>query len=56
MGRSANLILLDGEGRIVDCTRRVDGDIARGQRQLLRGLFYRQPPTVDKLYPFTLEP
>ena len=56
MGRSANLLLLDGEGRIVDCTRRVDGDIARGQRQLLPGLFYRQPPAVDKLNPFTLEP
>ena len=56
MGRSANLLLLDGEGRIVDCTRRVDGDLARGQRQLLPGLFYRQPPTVDKLNPFTLSP
>ena len=56
MGRSANLLLLDGEGRIVDCTRRVDGDIARGQRQLLPGLFYRQPPAVDKLNPFTLSP
>ena len=56
MGRSANLILLDGEGRIVDCTRRVDGDLARGQRQLLPGLFYRQPPAVDKLNPFTLSP
>ena len=56
MGRSANLLLLDGEGRIVDCTRRVDGDLARGQRQLLPGLFYRQPPAVDKLNPFTLEP
>lgn len=54
MGRSANLLLLDGEGRIVDCTRRVDGDLARGQRQLLPGLFYRQPPAVDKLNPFTL--
>ena len=56
MGRSANLLLLDGEGRIVDCTRRVDGDLAKGQRQLLPGLFYRQPPAVDKLNPFTLEP
>ena len=56
MGRSANLLLLDGEGRIVDCTRRVDGDLARGQRQLLPGLFYRQPPAVDKLNPFTLSP
>ena len=56
MGRSANLLLLDGEGRIVDCTRRVDGDLARGQRQLLPGLFYRQPPAIDKLNPFTLSP
>ena len=56
MGRSANLLLLDGEGRIVDCTRRVDGDLARGQRQLLPGLFYRLPPAVDKLNPFTLSP
>ncbi|OUQ84646.1 NFACT RNA binding domain-containing protein [Flavonifractor sp. An10] len=56
MGRSANMLLLDGEGRIVDCTRRVDGDLTRGQRQLLPGLFYRQPPTVDKLNPFTLSP
>ena len=54
MGRSANLILLDGEGRILDCIRRVEGDLARGQRQLLPGLFYRQPPESDKLNPFTL--
>ena len=38
MGRSANLLLLDGEGRIIDCIRRVDGDLGRGQRQLLPGL------------------
>ena len=54
MGRSANLILLDGEGRIIDCIRRIDGDISRGQRQVLPGLFYRQPPVTDKLNPFTL--
>ena len=56
MGRSANLLLLDGEGRIIDCIRRVDGDLGRGQRQLLPGLFYRQPPAPDKLNPFTIEP
>ena len=56
MGRSANLLLLDGEGRIIDCIRRVDGDLGRGQRQLLSGLFYRQPPEPDKLNPFTIEP
>ena len=54
MGRSANLILLDGESRILDCIRRVEGDLARGQRQLLPGLFYRQPPESDKLNPFIL--
>ena len=54
MGRSANLILLDGEGRIIDCIRRIDGDLSKGQRQVLPGLFYRQPPVPDKLNPFTL--
>ena len=54
MGRSANLILLDQEGRIIDCIRRVEGDLSRNQRQLLPGLFYRQPPAPDKLNPFTL--
>ncbi|MEQ2455724.1 Rqc2 family fibronectin-binding protein [Flavonifractor hominis] len=55
MGRNANLILLDGEGRILDCIRRVDGDMSR-QRQVLPGLFYRQPPAPDKLDPMALEP
>ena len=43
MGRHANLILLDGEGRIIDCVRRVEGDLATGARQVLPGLFYRPP-------------
>lgn len=43
MGRKANLILLDGEERIIDCIRRVDGDITIGARQVLPGLFYHQP-------------
>ena len=42
MGRRANLILLDGEGRIMECIRRVDGDLTTG-RQVLPGLFYRMP-------------
>ena len=37
MGRRANLILLDGAGRIVDCLRRVDGDLAANRRQVLPG-------------------
>ena len=54
MGRNANLILLDAQGRILDCLRRVDGDMSR-QRQVLPGMFYRQPPAPDKLDPFTVD-
>ena len=43
MGRHANLALLDGEGRIIDCVRRVEGDLASGTRQVRPGLFYRPP-------------
>ena len=48
IGRSANLVLVDGEGRIVDCLRRMDfaGD---AQRHMLPGMFYRDPPPQDKL-------
>ena len=48
MGRSSNIILLDGERRIVDCLRRVDGDLTAARR-LLPGLFYEYPPTQGKL-------
>ena len=43
IGRRANLILLDEEERIIDCVHRVEGDITRGTRQVLPGLFYRLP-------------
>ena len=47
IGRSANVILVDGEGRIVDCMRRMDfgGD---AQRRMLPGMIYRLPPSQDK--------
>ncbi len=48
MGRHSNLILLDGEGRIMDCLRRVDSDMS-ARRQVLPGLFYRLPPAQEKL-------
>ena len=38
MGRRSNLILLDAQGRIVECLRRVDADLS-ATRQLLPGLF-----------------
>ena len=37
MGRRSNLMLLDGEGRIIDCMRRVDAEMSP-QRQVLPGL------------------
>lgn len=43
IGRKSNLIMLDGEGRITDSLRRVDGDLS-AQRPVMPGLFY-QPPT-----------
>lgn len=54
MGRHSNLILLDGEGRITDCLRRVDGDMS-ARRQVLPGLFYRLPPAQAKLDPTALD-
>ena len=53
MGKHSNLILRDGEGRIIDALRRVDGDIS-GKRQVLPGLFYRLPPAQDKINPFSI--
>ena len=43
LGRATNLILVDGEGRIAGCLRRVDGDM-NSARQVLPGLMYRLPP------------
>ena len=51
MGRRANLILLDGEDRILDCVRRVEGDIAAGQRGVMPGLLYRLPDPRPGLPP-----
>ena len=51
MGRRANLLLLDREGRIADCLRKVDSDMSQ-ERQLLPGMFYRLPPTQGKESPY----
>jgi len=48
MGRRSNLILLDGEGRIVDSLRRVDADMS-AQRQVLPGLYYQPPASAGRL-------
>ena len=53
MGRRSNLILLDGDGRIIECLRRVDADLSAA-RQVLPGLFYQAPASGDRL-PVTQE-
>ena len=47
MGRGTNLILVDENGRILDCLRRVDAEM-NSARQVLPGLFYKLPPRMDK--------
>ncbi len=53
MGRRANLILTDSDGRIVDCLRRVDAEMSE-QRQVLPGMFYHLPPTQEKQNPLEM--
>ena len=53
MGRTCNLYLLSGEGRILDCLRRVGLD--ESARPALPGLNYQSPETITKLDPAKLE-
>ena len=48
IGKGSNLVLVDPEGRITDCMRRMDfgGDSAR---RMLPGMIYRYPPKQNKL-------
>ncbi|MDR0294025.1 MAG: NFACT family protein [Oscillospiraceae bacterium] len=50
IGRHSNIILLDAEGRVIDCLRRVDPEMSP-QRPVLPGLFYRDPPGQGKTDP-----
>ena len=54
MGRNANLILLDADGRIIDCLRRVDMEMSQ-RRQVLPGLFYHLPPAPEKQDPLSVD-
>ena len=53
MGRHSNLILLDGQDRIIDCLRRVDMEMSE-KRQVLPGLFYHLPPAQEKADPLEI--
>ena len=47
IGRGTNIILVNGEGIIVDCLRRVDAEMS-AIRQVLPGLIYRLPVSQTK--------
>lgn len=48
MGRYSNIILVDGEGKIIDALKRVDAAMS-SERLVLPGIPYRLPPPQDKL-------
>jgi predicted ribosome quality control (RQC) complex YloA/Tae2 family protein len=47
MGRHSNIILLDGQGVIIDAIKRVDASMS-SLRQVLPGMKYELPPRQDK--------
>ena len=53
IGRGTNIILIDGDGRIIDCLRRVDSEMS-ALRQVLPGLIYRLPLQQSKPDPFAI--
>ena len=50
MGRTCNLYLLGGDGRIIDCLRRVGLD-ETAKRPALPGMYYQQPEPMAKENP-----
>ncbi len=55
MGKHSNILLIDLEsGRILDCIKRISGDVNR-YRQTLPGLPYVAPPSQNKLPYFGLD-
>ncbi len=54
MGRTTNIYLLDQNGHIMDCLRRVGLDES-SKRQALPGLFYQFPEPVEKVSPLETE-
>ncbi len=55
MGRHSNLILVDGQDKILEAARHVNMDMSR-VRQIQPGLTYLPPPAQDKLAPEDIIP
>lgn len=48
MGRCSNIVIINGEGRIIDSIKRVDGEMSR-ERPVLPGMRYTLPPRGMRL-------
>ena len=48
MGRCSNIILISGEGRVIDAIRRVDAEMSR-ERMVLPGMTYTLPSKPEKI-------
>ena len=56
IGRTSNIILTEGDGHIIDCMRRIGGELD-DKRAVLPGLVYRPPPAQpDKVDPLIVDP
>lgn len=55
MGRCSNLIIIDGDGKIIDSIKRVDEEMSR-ERMVLPGMKYTLPPRDDRLNFLNAEP
>ncbi|MDR0405751.1 MAG: NFACT family protein, partial [Clostridiales bacterium] len=53
MGRHSNIILTDGEAKILGSVKHVDFTVS-GVRQVLPGMRYELPPSQDKLNPLNI--
>jgi len=54
IGRLSNIILSDSDGIIIDCLRRIGGELSE-KRSVLPGLLYRNPPPQEgKLDPYNI--
>ncbi|MDE5764419.1 MAG: NFACT family protein [Ruminococcus sp.] len=54
MGRCSNLIIINGEGKIIDSIKRVDEEMSR-ERMVLPGMKYTLPPRDSRLNFLTAE-
>jgi len=53
MGRHSNLVILDGEGKVLEAAKRIYRDMSR-VREVLPGRFYTPPPPHNRVDPFAL--